>query len=77
MKIAEFYREIEAILELPMCTINGKESLAELQNWDSLAIIAFIAMADSKLNAPVSAEQLASCKSVADLAGLFPNQIQY
>ena len=75
MTTAEFYRELEEVLEMPANSITGAEKLADLTAWDSMAAISFIAMADSKLKASVSADKLAACTSVADLAALFPGKV--
>ena len=75
MTTAEFYRELEEVLEMPANSIKGTEKLADLAAWDSMAAISFIAMADAKLKASVSADKLAACASVADLAALFPSKV--
>ena len=75
MNIAEFCRELELMLEMPSGSVKESEKLADLGAWDSMAAIAFIAMADSKLGAAVSADKLAACQSVADLAALFPGEV--
>lgn len=75
MTVAEFCRELELVLEMPPGSVKESEKLADLGAWDSMAAISFIAMADSKLGAFVSAEKLAACRSVADLAALFPDKV--
>ena len=71
----EFYKEIEDILEATPGSITGNESLADLAGWDSLAILSFLAVADEKFKTVLSAAQLADCRTVADLAKLFPGKI--
>lgn len=75
MSNQEFLRELEDVLEMSTGSIKGTEKLADLTAWDSMAAISFIAMADSKLGASVSADKLAACQSVADLAALFPGKV--
>lgn len=75
MTTAEFYRDLEEVLEMAPGSIKGTEKLADLSAWDSMAAISFIAMADAKLKAAVSADKLAACTSVADLAALFPGKV--
>jgi acyl carrier protein len=75
MSTQEFLRELEDVLEMPTGSIRGTEKLADLTAWDSMAAISFIAMADAKLGASVSADRLAACQSVADLAALFPGKV--
>jgi acyl carrier protein len=75
MTEVEFYKEVENILEAPSGSITGSELLADLAGWDSLAVLSFLALADEKFEAMLSATQLADCRSVADLAKLFPGKI--
>lgn len=71
----EFYAELEEIIEADPGTIQGDEQLSTLDGWDSLAGLSFIAMADEKLHATLTAGALAGCKTVADLLNLFPGKI--
>ena len=71
----EFYKEIENILETTPGSITGSELLADLAGWDSLAVLSFLALADEKFRTVLSATQLADCRTVADLAKLFPGKI--
>jgi acyl carrier protein len=75
MTIAEFHRELENTLVMPAGSIVGNEALANLRAWDSMASIAFLAMADEKFGTSVSAARLADCCTVADLAALFPGKV--
>jgi len=52
-------------VELPHDTLKGPEYLSELANWNSLAMITLIALADS--NNRVVPRQLMSCTTVTDL----------
>ena len=71
----EFYAEIETIVDRDSGSIKGPERLADLEAWDSLAVLSFIALADAKFGASLTAESLISCQTVDDLAGLFPGKI--
>lgn len=71
----EFYSELEIMLEMEPETIKGKESLSDLAGWDSLAVLSFIAMADSKLGEVVSPAALVASRTVEDLVNLFPGKI--
>ena len=75
MKNEEFYRSLEKILELPSGSICGSELLDGINSWDSLAVLSFIAFADSELKVRVSIERLTECKTVLDLVSLFPKNI--
>ncbi len=70
--------EIESLVEVPPGSIKGNEPLRDLEGggWNSLTVISFIAMVDEKLGASLSAAELASCKSVADLVGLVQKHLK-
>jgi acyl carrier protein len=76
MKIEEFIGEIETIIEVDPGTITKDDVLASFVGWDSMAVISFIAMADSKIGVAVDANLLVSCKTVGDLAGLFKGVVE-
>lgn len=66
----EFLRSFDTILELPEGTLTGSEKLEDLENWNSLAMIDFIALADTNNNVRLSARQIGSAETVADLLQL-------
>lgn len=67
MNSADFLRELDEMLELDPGALTGAEKLADLEGWDSLAVISFIALVDEKLGVVVEGEKLARAKTVADL----------
>ena len=71
----EFYTEIENILETQSGSLTGDERLKDFEQWDSLAALSFIAMADATLGSLVSGTELAKCQTVEDLVKLFPGKI--
>ena len=75
IKFNEFIREFEQVIEKPAGSLDGSESLSDMEGWDSMAMVAFIAMADSVLGANVTVKDLIACKNVSDLARLFPDKI--
>jgi acyl carrier protein len=75
MTRAEFLRELEGVLELPAETLQGDEEMGELEGWDSLGLMSFIAMADSKLGVSPPAEQIAQAKTVGDLMALLGDRV--
>ena len=70
MSREELLREIDNMLELPTGTLQGPEELAALENWDSMAVVTFIALADSAGSPTLSAKQIGNCETVNDLIGL-------
>ena len=63
----EFLKKLDQLLELPEGTLRGGERLEELERWDSVALMEFIALADSSGSGSVSPRQLAGCATVEDL----------
>lgn len=70
MNKQQFLEMLTEILEADAGTITGDEDLENLSNWDSLAVITFIAAVDEKMNFVVSGEQLSKAKTVGDLMAL-------
>ncbi len=66
----EFLQELDEILEMPAGTLKGTEKLAELNRWDSAALLGFIALVDTHNGMRVSARQIVGCTTVDDLLAL-------
>ena len=75
MTTLEFYRLIDGILELPPGTITGNEQFSDLEGWDSLAVIGFMAAVDKNLHFVIPPKELVSARSIADLHGLVANKL--
>lgn len=60
---------MDTILELPAGTLTGAEQLEDLENWNSLAMVEYIALADTN-GAKVKPRQIRDCETVDDLAEL-------
>ena len=61
---------MDNVLELPEHTLTGPEQLDDLENWNSLAMIGYIALADSNNGVKLSPRQIRDCNSVDDLGRL-------
>jgi acyl carrier protein len=70
MSKAEFLAKVDEILELAAGTLQGPEKLEDLDNWDSVAMVSFIALADERNGARLNVKQLAACQTVNDLLAL-------
>ncbi len=75
MTKSEFLHEIDAIIQVDTGTTSMDDRLASLAEWDSMAIISFIAMADQKLDFALNIDLLISCKTVGDLASLCAGKV--
>jgi acyl carrier protein len=69
-----FYLELEELLELPKGALKGTQSLESVDEWDSLAVLSFIALADSKYGVMLQPKKIEGCKVVDDLALLIEEQ---
>jgi len=63
----EFLLEMDEILELPPGTLKGPERMEDLEQWNSTALIGFIALADTNNETRISFRQIVNCTTVADL----------
>ena len=63
----QFLQSVDRLVELPRGSLKGDERLHDLENWNSLAMISFIALADTNNRVSLSARQLMSCTTVAEL----------
>ena len=61
---------MEDLLEVDTGSLTATVELANLEQWDSLAFVSFLAMADSKYGTKVAPSELRTCKSVGDLMKL-------
>lgn len=67
METQTLLHEIEEVVDLDPGSLRGDESLDEIPNWDSLAFLSFLAMADSRFGLTIAPETLRTAKSVSDL----------
>lgn len=63
------------MLELDPNSLSGGEDLSSIEAWDSLAVMAFIAMVDESVGMVISPAKLAQAKTVNDLAALLGDKI--
>jgi acyl carrier protein len=63
-------RLVEETLDLEPHSLTGAEKLADLQAWDSLSTLGFIAMVDHELGLPLAGNRVKRCQTVNDLLAL-------
>ena len=68
-KIEEFLSQLAEELEIEQDKISLDSKLSEL-DWDSLAIISAIAIADKCFDVVISIEKLSECKTINDIVEL-------
>ncbi len=70
MSRKEFLLLFDEVLELPAGTLSGPERLEDLKQWDSAAMIGFIALTDNHNGRRLSPRQIVNCATVEDLLTL-------
>ena len=65
-----FLIELDELVELEPGTLKGPEKLEELDQWNSMAMVGFIALADTHNGTKVGPRQVAACLTVDDLLKL-------
>ena len=76
MKKSEFNEKMADILEVEASAITGEMALKDLSSWDSLAMLSFVALADSQFGVVIEGSKLAACRTVDDLISLLPGKIE-
>lgn len=61
---------MDDLLELPAGALKGAEKLEELEQWNSMAMIGFIALADTNNGVRLSPRQIVTCSTIDDLLHL-------
>ncbi|HLI85952.1 MAG TPA: phosphopantetheine-binding protein [Bryobacteraceae bacterium] len=67
MEKLQFLKLIEGILELQQGSLRGTERLADFEQWDSIAILDYIATVDRKFGVILNADEIAGCQTFDDL----------
>jgi acyl carrier protein len=55
-------------------TLSGDQALADIENWDSLAVLKFMAVVDKRLGIALQSDKLIPCETIEDLATLLQQQ---
>jgi acyl carrier protein len=70
MDLTEFLLTIDELLELEPGTLKGTEKLDELEGWNSLAVIGFMAVVSERFGIVVPPKKISACSTVGDLIAL-------
>ncbi len=71
MEINAFIQEFEASIEgLEAGSVTPETKFQELDQWDSLAVLTTIAMADAAFEVELTANEILACRTIRDLADL-------
>lgn len=75
MTRSEFLNHLEAMLETDPGSLTGGEACADLDNWDSLAVLSYMALLDREFKLKVPWEQVQTCRTVDDLVALAGDRV--
>lgn len=67
---------IAEILEIDRTQALEFVELAEVESWNSLSVLAFIAFADEELGLAIKPKALADAKKVGDLLGVLAEKLE-
>ncbi len=70
MDKSKFLAMMDELLELSPGTIYGEEKLVDLEEWDSLALLSFMAKVNTNYGKILSPQLIAQCQTVDDLQKL-------
>ena len=65
MNEQEFIERMKAILDNENISMNT--ALSEIEEWDSLSVVSYAAMADTAFHKKISPEKIKTCNSIRDL----------
>jgi len=65
-----FLAMMDELLEQAPGTINAEDRLADLEDWDSLTLMSFMAKVNTSYGLILSPQRIAQCKTVNDLEEL-------
>jgi len=71
----EFLRNLEQELSLSEGSLSESQPLTQIDGWDSMAAVLFIALADEKMGVTISGSQVARARTLADLLSLLGDTV--
>jgi acyl carrier protein len=70
MKKEQFFELLVEELELEDTNISDNTKLNTLNNWDSMAILVVISIADSRFSVKLNSQEIAKAKSIGEIREL-------
>ena len=68
----EFLWMLDELLEEELGALAGHELLVDLDAWESLTVIEFLALVDENFGVVLNPKDIAECETVQDLLNLVP-----
>lgn len=75
MTRAEFLHALEEQLEIAAGSLREDQALADVDAWDSMASVLFIALADERVGVHVGGNEIAKARTVRDLLALLGDRL--
>lgn len=72
----EFLLQLDELLEEDPGTLTGEESLEELETWESLTVMEFLALVDETFDVVLEPKEIAACETVNDLVALVADHLE-
>ena len=72
----EFLLLLDEQLGLKPGTLKGETVLSEVDAWDSLMVVNFLALVDENFSVAVQPKKIAACKTFGELAALLPDHVR-
>lgn len=76
MTRSQFLCLIDEMIEAQPGTVREDDTLAELEGWDSLAAVSFVAAVNERLGLTLSAKHLVEASTVRDLLRLVDGRLE-
>lgn len=67
MSIEDFIKQLEELLEVEEGILSEKTQLENLAEWDSLAIISYIALVDENFDITIPPKKISEAETIGDL----------
>jgi len=72
---SDFLRSLEELLDREPGRLKPEDKLDSIAEWDSLAVVSFIGLADKMFGVSVSATKIAEARTVSDLIALLGDRV--
>lgn len=77
MKINELIPEMEEMLGFEAGTVDLNAKIADVPEWDSMAILSFIAFIEDKFEIVLEGDQITQVTTFKELFGLLGDKIEF
>ncbi|HEY60655.1 MAG TPA: acyl carrier protein [Anaerolineae bacterium] len=76
MKRTEAYRELEELIGIEKGLLSNSKPIKDVEEWDSMAIMSFIAFAEENFSIVVEGDQVQEAKTFGELFDLIGDKLE-